>query len=123
MNLSDASGSIKVLRDGNVLIERLVVAQDFKSRAFGLMFRKRIPEVYGDGLFFPNCRSLHTFNMRFALDIVFVDGEGQMVRCVRDVKPWRVVTGPRIAKHCFEIKAGCLPSEPKMTGKWCFEQI
>jgi uncharacterized membrane protein (UPF0127 family) len=42
------------------------------------------------GLHIPACRSVHTFGMRFALDLVWLDGAGAIVRVDRDVPPRRV---------------------------------
>ena len=41
-------------------------------------------------LLLPRCRSVHTFGMRFALDLVWLDGAGRVVRIDRGVRPWRV---------------------------------
>jgi uncharacterized protein len=38
----------------------------------------------------PRCRSVHTFGMRFALDLVWLDGDGAVVRVDRAVPPRRV---------------------------------
>lgn len=42
------------------------------------------------GLLLPRTRSVHTFGMRFALDLVWLDGEGAVVRVDRRVPPRRV---------------------------------
>lgn len=42
------------------------------------------------GLCIPACRSVHTFGMRFALDLVWLDGHGDVVRMDRGVPPRRV---------------------------------
>ena len=42
------------------------------------------------GLHIPACRSVHTFGMRFALDLVWLDGAGAVVRVDRDVRPRRL---------------------------------
>jgi uncharacterized membrane protein (UPF0127 family) len=48
------------------------------------------PPPPGVGLLFPRCRSVHTFGMRFALDLVWLDGAGAVVRVDRGVPPRRV---------------------------------
>jgi uncharacterized membrane protein (UPF0127 family) len=50
----------------------------------------------------PGTRSIHTFGMRFALDLVWLDGEGRVVRIDRDVRPWRV-RGCRAARTVVEL--------------------
>jgi uncharacterized membrane protein (UPF0127 family) len=58
-----------------------------------------------EALRIPRCRSVHTFGMRFPLDVIFLDGEGRPVRVERGVRPWRVVSC-RDAKDVVETRAG-----------------
>jgi uncharacterized protein len=54
-------------------------------------------ERAGPGLLIPRCRSVHTFGMRFALDLVFLDAEQRVVEIRREVLPRRVVHCSRAA--------------------------
>lgn len=60
------------------------------------------PEV---GLHIPRCRSVHTIGMRFALDLLWLDGEGRIVR-VDHAVPARRVRGCRRARSVIEVAAG-----------------
>ena len=51
----------------------------------------------GDGLLIPRCRRVHTFGMRFPLDIVFLDAELRPVLDVRSVPPRRLIHAQRAA--------------------------
>ena len=51
-------------------------------------------ERAGRGLLIPSCRSVHTFGMRFTLDVVFLDAEGRVVELRRAVPPNRVLRCP-----------------------------
>jgi len=62
----------------------------------------------GCGLFIPACGAVHTFGMRFTLDLIFVDGGMTVRRVVRGVPPNRVVFGGRGATGVLEMQAGCL---------------
>lgn len=57
-------------------------------RLIGLVGRPSLPA--GAALEIPRCRSVHTLGMRFALDLVWLDGARQVVRVDRAVPPWRV---------------------------------
>lgn len=81
---------------------RLLVARTPVARLIGLA-RIREPPPYG--LLLPRCRSVHTFGMRFPLDVAFLDPEGRVVRLVRGVPPRRVA-GCRLARHVLETPAG-----------------
>jgi uncharacterized membrane protein (UPF0127 family) len=55
-------------------------------RLIGLLGRRS----FAAALEIPRCRSVHTFGMRFPLDLVWLDGSRRVVRVDRDVPPWRV---------------------------------
>ncbi len=52
----------------------LLVARTLLARARGLALRRDLPA--GVALLIPRCRSVHTFTMRFPLDLVWLDGHG-----------------------------------------------
>jgi uncharacterized protein len=68
------------------------VAKTGLSRLLGLAFLPR--ERAGAGLLIPGCRSVHTFGMRFDLDVLFLDGEGRMLEIRRSVPARRCVRCP-----------------------------
>jgi uncharacterized membrane protein (UPF0127 family) len=52
------------------------------------------------------CASIHTFLMRFAIDVIFVDGALRVVGVRRGVPPWRVLPPVRGARGVIELAAG-----------------
>ena len=58
------------------------------QRLTGLIGRRGLPE--GVAMEIPRCRSVHTFGMRFTLDLVWLDGSRRVVRVDRGVPPCRV---------------------------------
>jgi uncharacterized membrane protein (UPF0127 family) len=68
------------------------VATSFPSRLLGLAVFTR--ERAGPGLLIPRCRSVHTFGMRFPLDLVSLDAGGRVIEHRRRVSPGRVVRCP-----------------------------
>ncbi len=44
----------------------------------------------GEALLLRRCRSVHTVGMRFALDLLWLDGDDRVVRVDRSVPPGRV---------------------------------
>jgi uncharacterized membrane protein (UPF0127 family) len=57
------------------------------------------------GLLIPHCRSVHTFGMRFALDLIWLDAEGQIADVTARVGPRRVVVR-RHARAVVEVESG-----------------
>jgi uncharacterized membrane protein (UPF0127 family) len=93
-------------RTGKVVVQKLEEARSFSSRLRGLLGRSDFPE--GHGLFFEGTNSIHTFFMRFPIDVVFLDHQGVVKALVHDLKPWRVVLPVWNAKNCLELPAGTL---------------
>ena len=58
------------------------------------------------GLELAPCRSVHTFGMRFALDLIWLDRDGRVVRVDVEVPPRRVRTCLR-ARSVIETRGGC----------------
>ena len=85
---------------------RTVVATSPWRRLVGLALRRDPPSY---ALLIPRCRSVHTFGMRFALDVAFLDGEGRVLRLERAVPPNRVV-GCRRAAAVLEAPANMIPA-------------
>ena len=69
--------------------QSIPVARDFRTRLRGLAWRDRASA--GPGLLFPRCACVHTFGMRFALDIYFLDERGRVLAVRRRVPPRRVL--------------------------------
>jgi uncharacterized protein len=65
------------------------VAQGFRSRLLGLAWL-RASEA-GPGLLIPRCAGVHTFGMRFELDLVFLDRRDRPLAVHRRVPPRRLV--------------------------------
>lgn len=89
-----------IRRQGETVFPRAQVARGPVERMLGLLPRTSLE---GDeALIFPSCKSLHTFFMRFPIDIVFVDRDGEVVKLVRDVPAGRLVFGGKLAHTAIE---------------------
>jgi len=89
---------------GTKVCSSIEVAADPWHRMRGLLGRDRLPE--GHGLVISPCNSVHTFFMRFAIDVVFLDGDGTVVRIYRDLKPFRFAGGGLRARMVLETASG-----------------
>ena len=65
------------------------VADSHAVRFLGLAHLDR--DLAGPGLLIPRCRSVHTFGMRFEIDIWFLDGAGDPVMVRRGVPSRRLL--------------------------------
>ncbi|MBA54655.1 MAG: hypothetical protein CMK89_09385 [Pseudomonadales bacterium] len=80
------------------------VANTFWSRLIGLLSRKGIEA--NEGLLIIPCSSIHTFFMRFTIDLVFLDRENRVLGTCSNVKPNRVRFAPRRTHSVLEIAEG-----------------
>ena len=69
----------------------------------GLLGRKAL--AWGEGILLRPGGSVHTFFMRFPIDVVFLDDELTIVAIERVVSPWRTARA-KGAKSVLELAAG-----------------
>ncbi len=101
-------------RSGRVRVHgrEVVLAGNLATRLLGLALLSA--DRAGEGLLIPRCGSVHTFGMRFALDIYFLDGDGRPTSVRRAVPPNRVVSDPA-AVAVLEVpsRTGSAGGEPE----------
>jgi uncharacterized membrane protein (UPF0127 family) len=81
------------------------VADRGPARTRGLLGRQSLGE--GEGLWIVPCEAVHTFGMRFAIDLVFLDRRN-IVRKVRSSVPPGRLSGCLRARSVLELAAGTL---------------
>jgi uncharacterized membrane protein (UPF0127 family) len=82
---------------------RVAEARSRAARVKGLAKLDELPETLA--LHIPRCRSVHTFTMRFPLDLIWLDEAGQVVRIDPSVPPRRLKTCLR-ARSVIEARGG-----------------
>ena len=89
--------------DSRVVCERCAVADTPLPRMRGLLGRRELPA--DEGILLRPAPSIHTFFMRFPIDVVFLDAHLRVLRVAADVKPWRAAAC-RGARSVLELAAG-----------------
>jgi uncharacterized membrane protein (UPF0127 family) len=84
---------------------RVSVAGSGATRRKGLLGRDGLTP--GEGLWIVPCEAVHTFRMRFALDLIFVDRKLQVKKLKSNVCPWRVAACLS-AHSVIELAAGTI---------------
>lgn len=82
------------------------VANTFMSRLIGLMFKENMSNF--DGLLISQCNSIHTFFMKYSLDLIFLDKDLKVVKVLEDKSPWRMSLMYFSATQVLEVVAGTL---------------
>jgi len=104
---------------GTVLCERLEDAGGLGGQSRGLLGRDTLEP--GTGMLFENGRFtpmmwMHMFFMRFAIDIVFLDRRGKVIKINRNLKPWRVSSMVFGARCALELPAGAAEGSATQAG-------
>ena len=92
---------------GNLpLADRLRGAHTHWTRLRGLLGTARLGP--GEGLWIKPSRQVHMFGMRYALDLVFLDTAGRVLRLVHALQPNRISPHVAGASSVLELPAGTL---------------
>lgn len=94
--------------------EAIEVAATAVHRVKGLLGRECLED--GQGLLFMRCSSLHTFFMRFPIDILYVDKAGKVLKIAEAVKPFKLVAAPFRAYYALELPAGVVKRSKTRVG-------
>jgi uncharacterized membrane protein (UPF0127 family) len=92
------------LTRNTVVAERAAVAETPASRRRGLLGTDSLPD--GNGLVITSCRHVHTFGMRYPIDVVFVDSSWTVRRVVHNLKPGRLSPLVLRGRAVLELPAG-----------------
>ena len=93
-------------RSGRTLASRVAKADAAASRSKGLLGRDSLDE--SEGLWIVPCPMIHTFFMKFPIDVIFLRGDLTVARVIEDLKPWRLSPWVLSARSVLELKGGVL---------------
>jgi len=85
---ADRHPRLAVLPHRSVLGVEVAVATNRRTRLLGLAWIRH--ERAGGGLLIPRCASVHSFGMRFELDLFFLDAAEQPLMVCRALPPGRL---------------------------------
>lgn len=100
-------------RTSDVVATTVELADTRAARNKGLLGRDRLDP--NTALVLIPCFSVHTAFMRFAIDVIFVDRRGTVVRLVKNLVPWRIAASFR-AHAVIELSAGALDTRDVRPG-------
>jgi len=96
------------------LARQAKAARTFVERLRGLMFRPSLAQ--GEALVLYGDNSIHTFFMRFPIDVLYLDREGRVLRLEEAMPPWRV--GPVVGgcRYIVELPPATIRSTQTEVG-------
>ena len=92
-------------RNDAIVASRLLTAFDSASRRRGLLSHRSLPDDHA--LIIAPTNAIHTFFMRFDIDVAFVARDGRVLKVRPALRPWRVAGALR-AFAVIELAAGAL---------------
>ena len=113
LNAAPAGFCLRNQRTGQVLASTLLPALDSATRKTGLLKHSSLAD--GEAMLIAPSNAVHTWFMRFDLDLIFVRRNGQVVKTRASVKPWRMSAALR-AFAVIEMRAGTLAARETLPG-------
>jgi uncharacterized protein len=89
----------------SVLADAAEIADTSATRRKGLLGRGTLRP--GEGLWIVPCGAIHTFFMRFPIDVVYLDRKKRVKKIRSGVTPWRL-SGCLTAHSVLELPAGAI---------------
>jgi uncharacterized protein len=86
-----------------MLADRADIADSSETRRRGLLKHTGLKE--GEGLWIVPCEAVHTFFMKFAIDVVFLNKKRQVVKVRPSMGRWGIA-GSLSARTVLELPAG-----------------
>jgi uncharacterized membrane protein (UPF0127 family) len=81
----------------------IFLAYNFFHKFCGYMLRKK---PHFDAIIFLNCNSIHTFFMRFNIDVLFLDDEMKVIKKIEGLKPGKMIFPLKECTYVIEGKEG-----------------
>lgn len=88
----------------SVYVIKAQTASTFMQKLRGLIGTEDSAHC-GDALCLTDCASVHTYFMKYSIDIAFLDERDLVIKVLRSVSPRQVIRGGRSARSTLERKA------------------
>lgn len=97
-----------------VLAHEVRLACSFKERFKGWMGKQRVEK--GQALLIYPCKGIHTWFLRFPLDILFLSKEGEVLLTLSNLPPFRFSPWVPLSQAVVELPAGCIQATNTSAG-------
>ena len=95
---------INNLSKENRLLDNVTIANSFFSRLKGLLGEKGLEN--GQGLVIKPCNSIHTFAMKFPIDVAFVNKDNKVIHIMASTPKGKISPVIKGSKYVIEARAG-----------------
>ena len=94
----------KNLKDDSIIFSSIEKPTNFFRRNNGLMFKGKLSN--DEALMITGCNFIHTFFMKFNIDVIYLSKKMKIKRIKRNVKPFRLTMPVFGASSVIECTAG-----------------
>lgn len=101
-------------KGGIVLASRVIWAKTSQERRRGLLGRDQLGS--DEGMYIVPCEWIHTFGMRFPIDLAFIAKDGRILTIQSDLRPNRLSKPSFRAQGALELSAGRLKATGTTVG-------
>ena len=115
--LKNAAACGVVVPPPSVVCSELRHARTFFARMIGLLGSKELES--GAGLWITPSSGVHTFGMQFAIDVVALDRDNNVLKTWTSVLPRRMLFAPRKTRSILELYAGAVAAHGIAPGDRC----
>jgi uncharacterized membrane protein (UPF0127 family) len=84
----DLKFRVRNVTRGTSIGDAIDIAESSAARRTGLLKHHKLDP--GAGLWITPCESVHTFFMKFAIDLIYIDRKHRVRGVVRALRPWRM---------------------------------
>ncbi|MFD1707626.1 DUF192 domain-containing protein [Siminovitchia sediminis] len=106
---------LMMANEHQVLADHVEAADTFWKRFRGLMGRKSLPER--TAIYLTPCRSIHTFFMRFSIDVIYLDKNNHIVGLEEHLQPGKTGRNVKHARSVIEMPAGTIQASSIVEGQ------
>ena len=97
----------KTLMFQSETIKDVLLADTFAGRFKGYMFRKK---PHYKAIIIEPCNSIHTLFMKFAIDVLFINKNMEIVKKIEGLEPGKIIMPVKGARMVIEGRAGLFKS-------------
>lgn len=102
------------LARSTIIAKNSEIAQTWFKRAKGLLGRTHLEN--GQALIIRHCDSVHTFFMKFPIDVIFVDKQNYVLKAIENIKPFRLSPIVFGSNFVIELPIGAIKSSRTQKG-------
>lgn len=102
------------LKNEEIIADPVIQAQSFLDKLFGLTIRRKLSKKKGFLLY--NCNSIHTLWMRYSIDVIFIDINGEVLAVFNNLKPFRITPFIKNASYALEMISGTVEKNSLKAG-------